>query len=1653
MKKSKKPLLKSVISFALAIMLVMGAVPMNPLMMEVRANNTFSGGSGTANDPYQISSIADMTALAEMVNADNSSTGNATKGKYFKLTQDITYGENDAFTPVGGENAERYLKQFNGTFDGGGYTISGIKIDSSKESQGLFGEIYENGTVKNVTVANADIKAGNYVGGIAGHMNPGAKLENCLIVNSNIKGNFAVGAVVGTKESDAVLNGNYYGNCSVKVGEGEAGTSDIGCGNGGGNNVTKDIDGAMAAATTASETFCQKLTVGGTDYYLPWDMSISPISYEYADGAAIAISPTVTFRGKTLEAGDYTISVKDNSGNDVTGNVRDRGIYTLTVSGVNSKGFYGSREFSLAVGMKILTEDTTELTTGTYGMLGDVTLSQRLNINGNVTLNLPQDCTLTAGKGVEVSQGNTLTIEGSGTLTATGENEKSGIGAARVGTVSINGGTVNATGGTNAAGIGGDSGWHGGNITINGGTVIATGGSYAAGIGGGHNGKAGNIVINGGKVTASGFAGIGGGLNPSTNTSAGGGSLNLGWTNLTNDFVQAQAEDYTFGGLSSVSFADGKLFLFAGTETQATKENINQHNTTVKIVPTREIVDLSNAVISGVNTHYAHNGNEIAVTPTVTLSGETLSADDDYTVSISRNGIEADAVKEKGTYTLTVTGKGGYKGSASTTFYVNDPVGYQAYENGALKDETLSYDRYARVTADTRAMTDGWYVVTEDVTISDRISTSGDVKLVLCNGAALTAQKGISVLDGNSLTIYGQEGNTGALYATEHYDYIEAGDIRRGAGIGGDAWGFSQSGETAKAGTITIHGGTIIATAHENGYGCACIGEAYNGGAGDITIYGGKVTATEGPNGTGIGGTDATITLGYKANTDFIWSSSYCGTVKVETNKKFVTDDETPVSVSGTVNDNAAISGKKLTPKLCTVSFHLGGAEGTAPADQKNLLCGIDKATKPTDPIRTGYIFKEWKNNDTGYDFSAVVTDDLTLTADWIVHETSCPHSHTELRDVRPGTCSANGYSGNRYCLDCGAMVEKGKETPKDPDNHHFDFNDANHKKVKQEPTLLQMGITTYTCVWCGNGTMDRTDIPCLPDEKGRDLEELREDVEDLSGNAVPKIDEKKDEKGNTVEETITIGGEEVSKIITDPESGKETVESKVWIGGLKESYRYTGSAIKPSIHVYDGTRKLNENTDYKVKWSKNKEVGTAEITVKFKGNYKDTKSETAKFEIKPAILGDDIIAHETGVAVKKSAQKPVPVLTWKETGKTVPAKNFNVTYDPSEVKAAGTYTATITSKNTNFDGTATALVKVAAKDKVLSNVKVKFDPKSYNYTGKPIEPKYSLTMGSTTLTKDKDYRQVSLTGNTNPGTATIIFEAISGNEAGYVGSKTATFKISGKKSLKDAAIDITCAESVPFAKGGAKAAVTVTDKDTNTTLKEGVDYTLSYSKNKAVGTGAEVKVKGKGNYKDTVAKTFAITKQSLKAEGIGIVAADQFTTKSKLKAPVVTITDIDGKKLKANTDYTVGDPDLSEKGNTEDSGIVYITITGRGNYSETGSVKVSFRYMNTVSSNIGKAKAKTIPSQAYTGNAVKLSKADLTNIVYTGSKGSENYLKPGTDFVVVSSGYSNNVKKGTAKVTIRGIGAYAGTKTLSFKIEQRQLDYKGALVGGGWVK
>ena len=88
----------------------------------------------------------------------------------------------------------------------------------------------------------------------------------------------------------------------------------------------------------------------------------------------------------------------------------------------------------------------------------------------------------------------------------------------------------------------------------------------------------------------------------------------------------------------------------------------------------------------------------------------------------------------------------------------------------------------------------GWYAVTGNVTVSDRITVTGDVHLILRDDCTLTAEKGITVAEGNSLTIYGQIGGTGALVAT--------GD-ENCAGIGGGDGGYTATADDVAG--IVIH--------------------------------------------------------------------------------------------------------------------------------------------------------------------------------------------------------------------------------------------------------------------------------------------------------------------------------------------------------------------------------------------------------------------------------------------------------------------------------------------------------------------------------------------------------------------------------------------------------------------------------------------------------------------------------------------------------------------------------------------------------------------------------------------------------------------------------------------------------------------------------
>lgn len=114
---------------------------------------------------------------------------NNMKGSY-KLGADIDLTGVD-WKPIGS-----YEKSFQGTFDGGGYTIRNLTVDDSDDFAGLFACIGLKGEVKNLIVDGATVKGNDNVGVITG-MNRGL-VQNCYVTsNANVEGRKNVAGVVG----------------------------------------------------------------------------------------------------------------------------------------------------------------------------------------------------------------------------------------------------------------------------------------------------------------------------------------------------------------------------------------------------------------------------------------------------------------------------------------------------------------------------------------------------------------------------------------------------------------------------------------------------------------------------------------------------------------------------------------------------------------------------------------------------------------------------------------------------------------------------------------------------------------------------------------------------------------------------------------------------------------------------------------------------------------------------------------------------------------------------------------------------------------------------------------------------------------------------------------------------------------------------------------------------------------------------------------------------------------------------------------------------------------------------------------------------------------------------------------------------------------
>ncbi len=251
---------KRILSAIIAIVMVIGLVPIGALTVSAASEDTWDGttaatafdsGTGTVDDPYVIMTAEQLAKLASDVNG-----GTYYTDTYFKLGANIDLaGATHNWTPIGGYHTKDQTaataknNTFAGVLDGNGKTISNMSStteDSAYSYNGyraLFGNLsgtvmnltldspkvsaayqyvaglvaYSNGgTIKNITVNTPSIEATQFgttrygVSAIVGYLTNGSTVENCHVTGGTISTvNPGVGAVAG------YLDGTSIKNCSA----------------------------------------------------------------------------------------------------------------------------------------------------------------------------------------------------------------------------------------------------------------------------------------------------------------------------------------------------------------------------------------------------------------------------------------------------------------------------------------------------------------------------------------------------------------------------------------------------------------------------------------------------------------------------------------------------------------------------------------------------------------------------------------------------------------------------------------------------------------------------------------------------------------------------------------------------------------------------------------------------------------------------------------------------------------------------------------------------------------------------------------------------------------------------------------------------------------------------------------------------------------------------------------------------------------------------------------------------------------------------------------------------------------------------------------------------------------------------------------------
>lgn len=339
---------------------------------------------------------------------------------------------------------------------------------------------------------------------------------------------------------------------------------------------------------------------------------------------------------------------------------------------------------------------------------------------------------------------------------------------------------------------------------------------------------------------------------------------------------------------------------------------------------------------------------------------------------------------------------------------------------------------------------------------------------------------------------------------------------------------------------------------------------------------------------------------------------------------------------------------------------------------------------------------------------------------------------------------------------------------------------------------------------------------------------------------------------------------------VTASANGYDSVSKDVKIVVSKKSLNNGLLTLSETSYVYDGTYKkpaatvtldgkvLQAGKDYTISYRNNLNVGVATVIATGMGDY--TGYTSKNFTITKRAMAGGTVSVASSVSF--TGNNITPSVTVKAAGRTLTnGTDYTVSY--SNNKNVGTASVYVYGKG-NYSGSLSAKFDIVPAKQQIQKLETRYKgfyidwAQKGSATGYDVEYSVNANM-SGAVSKH-------LTAN-KPDTLTV--SGLSGDKTYYVRVRSYT-NVNGKvyygawsdiKSIKTANNDITKAtvsgiSTKAFTGKAIKQNVTV--KVGNTVLKNGTDYTVSYSNNKKVGK-ATVKITGKGKYGGVITKTFKI--------------------------------------------------------------------------------------------------------------------------------------------------------------------------------------------------